>query len=90
MEGESWSAKVSRAVYSPIQLYLTVDWTIKPDVLAAYIAENGDGYYENGVKLWDYDALEVCGSEIMLPKGIASFQTYSDIGSRSKLHSCYG
>ena len=65
MEGAEWSAKVSKAVYSPIQLYLTVDWTIKPDVLAAYIAENGDGYYENGVKLWDYDALEVCGSEIM-------------------------
>ena len=65
MAGTKWSAKVSKAVYSPIQLYLTVDWTIKPEVLAAYIAENGDGYYENGVKLWDYDALEVCGSEIM-------------------------
>lgn len=65
MEGKKWSAKVSKAVYSPIQLYITVDWTIKPEVLAAYIAENGDGYYENGVKFWDYDALEVCGSEIM-------------------------
>ena len=65
MQGTNWSAKVSKAVYSPIQLYITVDWTIKPDVLAAYIAENGDGYYENGIKLWDYDALEVCGSEIM-------------------------
>lgn len=60
-----WRAKVSRVVYSPIQLYVTLDWEIKPDVLRDYIAENGDGYYENGVKYWDYDGLAVCGSEIM-------------------------
>ena len=65
MEGPKWSAKASKVVYSPLQLYVTVEWEIKPEVLEAYIAENGDGYYENDVKYWDYDALEVCGSEIM-------------------------
>ena len=64
-EGESWSAKAGRVVYSPLQLYITLDWDIRPEVLEAYIAENGDGYYENGVKYWDYDALEVCGSDFM-------------------------
>ena len=64
-EGARWSAKASRVVYSPLQLYITLDWEIRPEVLEAYIAENGDGYYEDGKKLWDYDALEVCGSEIM-------------------------
>ena len=64
-EGVNWSAKASQVVYSPLRLYVTLDWEIKPEVLEAYIAENGDGYYENGVKYWDYDALEVCGSEFM-------------------------
>lgn len=65
MEGPNWSAKVSQVVYSPIQMYVTLDWEVKPEVLAAYIAENGDGYYEKGIKYWDYGALDVCGSEIM-------------------------
>ena len=65
MEGSRWSAKASRVIYSPIQLYITLEWAVKPEVLEAYIAENGDGYYENGIKYWDYDGLEVCGSEIM-------------------------
>ena len=65
MEGPRWSAKASKVVYSPIQMYVTLEWEINPDVLAAYIAENGDGYYEDGVKLWSYDGLDVCDSEIM-------------------------
>lgn len=65
MEGPKWSAKVSQVVYSPIQMYVTVDWEIKPGVLEKYIAENGDGYYQDGVRLWSYDGLEVCGGEIM-------------------------
>ena len=27
-EGPRWSAKVSRAVYSPIQMYVTLDWQV--------------------------------------------------------------
>lgn len=64
-EGPRWSAKVSKVVYSPIQMYVTLDWAVKPEVLEAFIAENSDGYYENDVKLWDYDGLEICGGEIM-------------------------
>ncbi len=63
--GAKWSAKAGQVVYSPLQLYITLDWEIKPEVLAAYLAENGDGYYENGVKYWDYDAVEVCGGEMI-------------------------
>lgn len=65
MEGPRWSARVSQVIYSPIQMYVTLDWEIKPEVLEAYIEENGDGYYEGDVMLWPYDALEVCGGEIM-------------------------
>ena len=65
MEGPHWRARVSNVVYSPIQMYITLDWAVRPEVLEAYIAENGDGYYENGIKYWDYDGLEVCGDEIM-------------------------
>ncbi len=65
MEGSKWTAKATKVVYSPLQMYVTLDWAIKPEVLAAYIAENGDGYYENGQKLWDYDGLEICGGEMM-------------------------
>jgi len=64
-EGANWSAKASQVVYSPLRLYITVDWEIKPEVLNAFIAENGDGYYENGEKMWDYDAVEVCGGDMM-------------------------
>ncbi len=61
-----FSAQVSEVVYSPIQMYVTVNWAVDPDVMAAYIAENGDGYYdENGVKYWDYGGQEVCGPTIM-------------------------
>lgn len=66
MEGPEWSAKVTEVVYSPIQMYVTLQWEIRPEVLEAYIAENGDGYYdEEGNMLWAYDALEVCGGDIM-------------------------
>ena len=64
-EGPRWSAKVSQAVYSPIQMYVTLDWQVNPQALEAYLAENGDGYYDNGVKYWDYGGLDVAGGEIM-------------------------
>lgn len=60
-----WDAKVSKVVYTPIQMYVTLDWSIHQEVLDAYIAEHGDGFYQDGVKYWDYDGLEICGHEIM-------------------------
>lgn len=65
MEGTRWNAQVSQYIISPIQMYVTLDWGVNPDVLAAYIEEYGDGYYEDGIKYYDYDGLEVVGSEIM-------------------------
>lgn len=64
-EGPRWSARVTQVVYSPIQMYVTLEWAVRPEALEAYTAENGDGYYQDGVKLWDYGGLEVAGDEIM-------------------------
>ena len=63
-ETPEWSAKVTNAVFTPLQLYVTLDWAVNPDVMAAYIAENGDGYYEDGIKYWDYGGLDVCGDQL--------------------------
>lgn len=54
------TAKVSEAVYSPLNLYITLDYTVKPEALAAYIAENGEGEYgEDGKLLWKYEGIEI-------------------------------
>ena len=63
--GEQWDAQVSSVVYSPIQMYITLDWNVHEDAMEAYIAENGDGYYIDGEKMWDYNGLDVCGGVIM-------------------------
>ncbi len=60
-KGRDWDAKVSKAVYSPIQMYVTVDWSLHRDVFDAFIAENGTAYIEDGVKYWDYTAIDACG-----------------------------
>ena len=41
MEGNYWSAKASQVVYSPIQLYITLDYEEGPGAWEAYIAEGG-------------------------------------------------
>lgn len=64
-QGARWSAKVREAVFTPIQTYITVDWSVKEDVLAAYIAENGEGYKdENGVLYWAFDGVDAVGFEV--------------------------
>ena len=63
--GEQWDAQVSSVVYSPIQMYITLDWNVHENAMEAYIAENGDGYYIDGEKMWDYNGLDVCGGVIM-------------------------
>ena len=46
-------------------MYVVLDWMLHTDVLDAFIVENGDGYYVNGVRYWDYSANDVCGDEIL-------------------------
>ncbi|MEG0864059.1 MAG: hypothetical protein RSI32_06225 [Clostridia bacterium] len=54
------TAKVSEAVYSPIQMYVTVDAQAKQDAMDAYIAKHGEGYVdEQGRMLWKYSGLDI-------------------------------
>lgn len=54
------TAAVSEVTYSPLNLYITLDYAVKPEALAAYIAENGEGFYgEDGKLLWKYEGLEI-------------------------------
>jgi len=63
--GERWSAKVSTAIFTPIQTYITVDWAVDEDVMAAYIAENGEGYAdEDGNIFWPFDGVDAVGVEV--------------------------
>ncbi|MEG0741457.1 MAG: hypothetical protein RR521_04475 [Clostridia bacterium] len=57
------TAKVSEAVYSPIQMYVTVDAQAKQDAMNAYIAKHGEGYVdEQGRMLWKYSGLDIIES----------------------------
>lgn len=63
--GERWRAKVRSAIFTPIQTYVTVDWAVDEDVMAAFIAENGEGYPDgNGGYYWMYDGVDAVGNEI--------------------------
>lgn len=54
------TAKVSEVTYSPINLYITLDYAVKPEALAAFIAQNGEGVYsEDGKLLWKYEGIEI-------------------------------
>lgn len=54
------TAKVSEAVYSPIQMYVTVDAKAKQTAMDAYIAEHGEGYVDDeGRMLWKYSGLDI-------------------------------
>ena len=53
---------VSETCLSPLMTYITVQLTADPEVLAAYQAENGVGYYsEEGELLWEYGGMDVFG-----------------------------
>ena len=46
--------------------YITLDLEVNPDALAAYIAENGEGYVdENGELLWAYGGMDVFSDYLM-------------------------
>ena len=54
------TAKVKEAVFTPLMTYITLDITVSPEAMAAYIAENG-AYYtdEDGNLLWERDGLDI-------------------------------
>ena len=55
-------ACVSKVVYSPIMMYVTLQMECSPDSLARYIQENGEGYYdENGTLLFPYSGMDLYG-----------------------------
>lgn len=52
---------VSETCLSPLMTYITVRFTADPELLAAYQAENGMGFYsEEGELLWEYGGMDVC------------------------------
>jgi len=63
--GERWSAKVSDVVFTPIQTYVTLDWSVDAGVMQAYIDENGEGYAdEDGNIYWPFDGVDAVGIEV--------------------------
>lgn len=55
--------KVSEVSFTPLMTYITLSMTPDPDVLAAYIAENGDGWYDDqGNLLFPYSGMDIYGS----------------------------
>lgn len=54
------TAKVVDASYTPIMMYVTLEMNVKQEAMDAFIAENGDGYYnEEGVLMWPYGGMDV-------------------------------
>lgn len=65
-EGETVSpavtAKVREAAFSPLMTYITLDLTVNPDAMDAFIAENGEGMTDdNGEIIWPYGPIDVFG-----------------------------
>ena len=65
-KGDNVTAQVSEVCYSPLMTYITLKLEADPDALAAYKAENGEGYYADDGKtlLWEYGGMEVFGDWI--------------------------
>lgn len=54
------TAQASEVCYSPLLTYITLKLEVNPDALAAYKAENGDGYYnDEGQLMWPYGGMDV-------------------------------
>lgn len=55
-----FTAKVGEAAFSPFLTYITVNMTVKPGALDAFIAENGEGKTnENGEMIFRYGSMDV-------------------------------
>ena len=56
------TAKVAEFCRTPLLTYITLNMEPNAEALAAYIEENGDGYYdEEGNLLWPYGGMDVYG-----------------------------
>lgn len=54
--------KVSEASFTPLMTYITLSMEPDPDVLAAFVAENGEGWYDdNGSLLFPYSGMDIYG-----------------------------
>lgn len=73
------TAKVREAAFSPLMTYITLDLKVDPDVLAAFIAENGPGEKtENSEVIFPYSAMDVFSKwinslELVDRKGVLIF-----------------
>ncbi len=54
--------KVSEAAFTPLMTYITLSMEPDPDVLAAFIEENGEGWYDgDGNLLFPYSGMDIYG-----------------------------
>lgn len=62
-KSQNVTAQVSEVCYSPLMTYITLKLEGDADAIAAYKAENGDGFYAEDGKtlLWAYGGMEVFG-----------------------------
>ncbi len=63
VKGENVTAQVSEVCYSPLMTYITLTLEGDPEAIAAYKAENGEGFYSEDGKtlLWEYGGMDVFG-----------------------------
>ena len=60
------TAKVTEVAFSPLLTYITLGLEVNPDAMAAFIAENGEGYCdEEGRLLFPYDGGHVFGDYLL-------------------------
>ena len=56
------TAKVKEAVFTPLMTYITLDISVSPEAMAAYIEENGAYVLDDdGAPLWERDGLDIVG-----------------------------
>ncbi len=54
------TVRTSEVAYTPLMTYITLAMEPNPDSVAAYKAENGEGFYgEDGTLLWAYNGMDV-------------------------------
>ena len=60
VKGDNVIAQCSEVYYSPLMTYITLQLEGDQDAVAAYKAENGEGFYgSDGSLLWEYGGMEV-------------------------------
>lgn len=63
VQGDNVIAQCSEVCYSPLMTYITLQLEGDADAIAAYKAENGDGFYgSDGSLLWEYGGADVFGA----------------------------